>query len=60
MDFSSSASLRYTISTRLDRGHNLAPFSFFNLLSYGPPFVLFSETNSRAVTDKDPAFLRYL
>ncbi len=31
------------ISTTSDRGVvNLAPFSFFNLLSYDPPFVMFS------------------
>jgi len=26
---------------------NLAPFSFFNLLSYDPPFVLFSAAVTR-------------
>ncbi len=36
---------------------NLAPYSFFNLLSYKPPYVMFasSEPKTRAAMPKKPA-----
>ncbi|MBU2962662.1 flavin reductase family protein [Citreicella sp. C3M06] len=35
------------ISTRGTRGDNLAPYSFFNAVSYVPPQVMFSSTSSK-------------
>ena len=32
------------ISTRSDRGDNLAPYSFFNAVAYEPPQIMFAST----------------
>jgi len=39
------------ISTRAGMGDNLAPYSFFNLVAYDPPQVIFSGDPSDSVTN---------